>query len=416
MTRQVENQLVRTLEAAAGRAPVPEPGLLNHLERKGRRKQQRAQVALAGGAALAVIAGSAVAFNVREQPGNTSIAPAAPQATVTKEPKPASNGVAAQPIETLWPGAVHTISNRLPDGRKFRPQTMVDDHTLLVSVDAGFENAGELLLYDLTNKTTHKITIVHEPKDTKIFASDFTVGQGHVVWWTSRDDNGRTSIELWAAPLAGGDAYRVGRVHAEGGVQPMSVAINDGKVYWSLKKGGVYRAPLSGGDAELVKGTEKSALVQWPWVGSPLQKTVLPSGREDVPDEIAYSTLRNLQTGEVRTASKRSGLWTCRVQWCVGFSKDGGAVQRRDGTGQRELHAMTTSMGYGIQPARDRFVLLPGARSVIYDLETGKAGRAAASDDGGFRMMYDNQLYYVQTKTGYQLIDLAAIEAASSSR
>ncbi|GAA2755848.1 hypothetical protein [Actinopolymorpha rutila] len=415
MTRQVENQLVRSLEAAAGRAPAPEPGLLNHLERKGRRRQQRAQVALAGGAALAVIAGSAVALNVREEPGNTNLAPAGVPAAATKKPDPAPNNPAAKPIEQLWPGAVHSIPNRLPDGRKFRPQTMVDSHTVLISVDAGFEQAGELRLYDLTNRTSRKVTTVPTPKNARIFASDFTVGEGHVAWWTASDDNGQTSIELWAAPLAGGDTYRVAQVYAEDGVQPMSVTIDNGEVYWSLKKGGVYQAPLSGGDAELLKGTEKSALVQWPWVGSPLQKTMLPSGT-DVPDEVAYETLRNVKTGEVRTAAKRSGVWTCRVQWCVGYSKEGGAAQRRDGTGRRELDAVRTSLGFGIQPARDRFVLLPGAKSVIYDLESGKAGRTAASDDGGFRLMYDDQLYYVQTKTGYQLIDMAAIEAAEQSR
>ncbi|MFD2078736.1 hypothetical protein SAMN05421678_101223 [Actinopolymorpha cephalotaxi] len=422
MTRQVENQLVRSLEAAASRAPAPEPGLLNHLERKGRRRQQRAQVALAGGAALAVIAGSAVAFNSREETGNTNLAPAAPQAAATKDPAPGqdpvSKALGAKPIDKVWPGAVHTIPNRLPDGRKFRPLTMADSHTLLVSVDAGYENAGELRLYDLTSKATRKVTTLNAPKDTKIFASDFTVGEGHVAWWTSRDDNGRRSIELWAAPLTGGDSYRVGQVYSDDVVQAMTVTIADGKVYWSLKKGGVYQAPLSGGTAELLKGTEKSALVRWPWVGSPLPKSWSGSGSGDVPDQIAYRTLRNLRTGEVRTATDRKGAWLCRVQWCVGDSKDGGAVQRRDGTGLRAVPGAgsgVASFGFAIEPARDRFVFIGGSPSFIYDVETKKAGRIAASDDDGFRLLNDDRLYYAQTKTGYQLVDFAAIEASGAS-
>ncbi|WP_345482699.1 hypothetical protein, partial [Actinopolymorpha pittospori] len=359
MTRQVEHQLVRTLEAAAGRAPTPEPGLLDQLERRSRRRRQRAQVALAGAAVLAVVAGSAVALGLSQPSGQSAtLAPAGPSTERSTEPGPKGVGVPVEPIEKLWPDAVHNIPNRLPGGEKFRPQTMADDHTVLVSIDAGFENAGELWAYDLTDKTARKVTTVRKSKNTTIFASNFTVGEGHVVWWTSGVDEGKPVTEVWGAPLAGGAAYRVGKVNSGSGVQQMAIAISGQKVFWSLRDGGVYQAPLSGGEAKLIDGTQKFGLVQYPWVGSPVPKLESYSG--EAPDALDYRTLRNLETGEERTAAARDGSWTCRVQWCVGSMNDSGFVQRRDGTGRREIGGMIGSTEYGIQPTRDRLASIRG--------------------------------------------------------
>ncbi|MGH3490476.1 MAG: hypothetical protein ACRDP8_21510 [Actinopolymorphaceae bacterium] len=408
MTRQVEHELVRTLESAAGRAPTPEPDLLAQVERRRLHLQQRAQVVLAGAAVLAVVAGSAVALDAtRSSGGSTTVTAAGPSVDAPTERRPAD--LTVEPIEKLWPDAVHNVPDRLADGRKFRPQTMVDERTVLVSVDARFEDVGELWLYDLQDRTARKVTTVRTPKDAKVFASNFTIGEGYVVWWIAHPDMWRTSIELWAAPLAGGEAHLVGGVHGEGGVAGL-IDITAGKVRWSLSGGGVYEAPLSGGAPTLIEGTEEFGLVDWPWAGTPARS--LESWSGSPPDEITYRTLRNLRTGEERTAPERRGSWTCRVEWCVGTTEDGGAVQRRDGTGGREVGSVMTSVSYGNQPARDRFVLVEGARSIIYDIESNRAGRVAAMDGGGFRMMADERLYYVETKEGYQLIDMAAIEAS----
>jgi hypothetical protein len=409
MTRQVEHELVRTLEAAAGRAPTPAPDLLAQVERRRQRRQQHAQITLAGAAVLAVVAGSAVALDATgPSGGSTTVTAAGPSVEVPTKGGPAD--LAVEPIEKLWPDAVHNVPDRLPDGRKFRPQTMVDERTVLVSVDARFENVGELWQYDIQDRTARKVTTVRTPKDATIFASNFTIGDGYVVWWIAHPDMWRNSIELWAAPLAGGEAHLVARVRAKGGVEGL-IAVEGKEVFWSLSGGGVYRAPLSGGAAGMIDGTEEFGLVDWPWIGSPLRSRASWSGSP--PDEIAYQTLRNLQTGEERIATERDGQWTCRVRWCVGTTDGGGAVQRRDGTGGREVGSVMTSVSYGNQPARDRFVLVEGAaRSIIYDIESKMAGRVAAMEGGGFRMMGDERLYYVETKEGYQLVDMAAIEAS----
>ncbi|MEQ7127125.1 hypothetical protein ABN034_21630 [Actinopolymorpha sp. B11F2] len=418
MTRRIEHELVTTLESAAGRAPRPEPGLLDQLERRHRRRRQRGQIFLATGAVLAVAGGSAALFGTPgASGGDTTLTPADPPADLPAagSGKVRREAPTSEPVEKIWPAAVHDVPDRLADGRKFRPQTMVDDRTVLVSVDAGFENVGELWLYDIQDRTARKVTTVRTPKDATIFASNFTVGEGHVVWWIAHPDMGLPSVELWAAPLAGGEAHLVGRVHAKGGVEG-DIAITDGQVMWSHSGGGVYQAPLAaGGEAELIEGTDDFGLVDWPWVGTPVRSRQSWSG--SMPDEITYRTLRNLQTGEERIATERDGLWTCRVQWCVGATDDGGAVQRRDGTGHREVGSVMTSVTYGNQPARDRFVLAEdGSRSVIYDIRTGKAGRVAALDGGGFRMMGDERLYYVETEDGYQLVDMAAIDASDPAR
>jgi hypothetical protein len=411
MTRSIERELTRTLNVAAGRAPRPEPGLLDQVEQRRRRRARRAQIAVATGAVLAVAGGSALTFGTSGLSGrDTTFTPADPPISRPARAKP--DELAAEPIQAVWPAAVHDIPNRLDDGRKFWPHTMVDDHTLLVSIDASFENAGELWLYDIEDRTARKVTTVRTPKDATVFASNFTVGEGHVVWWIARPDNGKAAVELWAAPLRGGKAHLVSRVQAEGGVEGL-IAIEGSMVHWSLSGGGVYRAPLTGGDAELLEGTQEATLVDWPWVGSPVRS--LRSGT--MPDEITYRTLRNLETGEERVATERDGAWTCRVRWCVGSTNHGGAVQRRDGSGRREVGSVMTTMTYGNQPARDRFVLVEGRnRSVIYDAASGKAGRVAALDGGGFRLMGDERLYFVETKKGYQVVDLAAIEASDPGR
>ncbi|WP_345482893.1 hypothetical protein, partial [Actinopolymorpha pittospori] len=73
---------------------------------------------------------------------------------------------------------------------------------------------------------------------------------------------------------------------------------------------------------------------------------------------------------------------------------------------QNQDHQLSGSTDRGLVHLEDR------TRSIIYDIESGKAGRVAALDGGGFRLMGDERLYYVETKAGYQLVDLAAIEAS----
>ncbi|WP_020579305.1 hypothetical protein [Actinopolymorpha alba] len=395
--RRLENELVTTLERAAGRAPMPEPGFLDQLERRYKRKR-RSRVAAVAAATALVVTGSAVGLGLLGGSGVTSTLAPAGQPASPPARQAVTGGI--EPVEKVWPAAVHTIPNRLPDGRKFQPQTMIDDQTVLVSAQSSFEKAKELWAYDIVAKTARKVTDISTPADAKIFASNFTIGEGHVAWWLGRSSGRKHSIELWAAPLAGGEAHRVATLSKGAGVEKIQVI--DQKVVWSVGGGGVYEAPLSGGDATLIPGTTKFALVAWPWVGSPVTKRESWSGAP--PDAIVHRTLRNLKTGEERVATDRDGAWTCAVRWCQG-QVDGTFIQRRDGSQRRHVGLEMTERG----PAADRFGLAYDRDSaVIHDFDTGKAGRMAESD--GFRMLVDDRLYYTKLKDGYQLLDLAMID------
>lgn len=83
------------------------------------------------------------------------------------------------PVAEVWPEAVHKVSGKLADGRKYRIEAMVDDHRLLISTEASFENANELWLLDLTTSQAHRIVKLPEPHaGRETFASHFTVGSG----------------------------------------------------------------------------------------------------------------------------------------------------------------------------------------------------------------------------------------------
>ncbi len=400
MTAPLERDLVQTLEAAASSAPVPPVDLLQQVDRRRRHRQQRSKVVLVATAATCVLAGTAWGFGVL---------PSTDQHTVI-EPSRRAPGtpLSAAPVEKLWPQAVHRIGNRLPDGRKFLPRTFVDERTLLVSVQASFEKAGELRLYDLDAGTTRKVTDIRTPDDATIFPSDFTLGDGHVAWWISREgENGKSSVELWAVPLAGATAHRVTSLATSDSVEALAVAA--GQVHWSLEHGGVYQAPLSGGDAALIDGTKDYAIVSWPWIGSPVPS--FDGSDSELTSKVSYQTLRNVQTGEETIAEDRDGLWACRIHWCIGTVDESSVAERRDRTSRQSVPGYidpATQFG-GALPARDRFVLLMEKAAVIHDLETGRSGRMAPSPGGGFRMMGDDRMYYTETKNGFQLLDLAAI-------
>jgi hypothetical protein len=408
MTTPLEDELVRTLEAAAQHAPSPEPHLVYLVENRRRRRQRRTQVTIAAAAVVALIGGLAVAVDalrtsqtsqiVAPVSGPSAIGPALPSRT-----KPAAKPA---PVDKVWPDAVHEIPDRLPNGTKFQPQTMVDQHTVLVSVESSFEKTSELWLYDIEAGTARKVTSVPTPGGTSIFASNFTVGEGHVVWWLARKSVGLRAIEVWTAPRAGGAATRVTNLWTSDAVDRL--AVGPQHVVWSMSGGGVYQAPLDGGEATLIAETEEFGIVSWPWIGSPLPSD--PGPHEPEPAEVGYRTLRNLETGEERVADAREGWWTCAVTWCVGQRGNSWVAEHRDGTHRWDLPLRPDAMAMRNRIARDRFVLLSGGSGlpVIHDVATGKTGRLANLGHG-YRMLTDERLYYAKTGKGYQLLDMGAI-------
>ncbi|REE96186.1 hypothetical protein [Thermomonospora umbrina] len=450
MTDELTDLLRETLRGAAGDAPAPEHDLLDRVERRHRARRRRRTGAAAAAMAVVLCGSGVIATTLG--PGSEAPSPTAAAAT----PGPLTKAVLGDPVpaEELWPDAVRTTSNKLPDGRRFHPITLLNDTTLLVSTEAGFEVTDELLAYDLETRSSTLITKVPVPAESVIYASDFTVGDGHVAWWFQHGEGADAVIEIATAPLAGGGALRKVTVPAgedEGGVSRL--AVGGGRVYWTLDarggpQDGVYSAPLAGGAATVVPGTAGHEILTWPWTGTPVRNERTERGTgvvefrsgEGRPATIQYRTLRNLGDGTTRRAvlAKPQASWTCGITWCLGESADvetadddestryvnaESYAQRRDGTGGRVLPGFAGPQMMGDLPAYDRFLPILAAAEgrdsegpALLDLNTGRIAdlgiRPAKDGSLSFQTVEDpgDRLYVATKQDSYVLVDLAKVE------
>ncbi|MFB9834625.1 hypothetical protein [Actinoallomurus acaciae] len=399
MTEELEQALRRTLTAAAERAPKAPPGI-GLDSRPARRPRGYPRVALAAAAVALAIGGATVG-------GRTLLTGMHASGSSKTGASPALHRLkktAVPAMEKVWPQAIHRVPATLPNGRRFQPLTFLDAHTLLVNTEFSFEKADALYAYDLRKHTTRRITTVVTPAKTKMFASYFTTGDGYVAWAFAGD----YGAEVWAAPLAGGEAHRVARTDA---TTLDHLAIDGGNVYWSLTRSpGVYRAPIAGGTARLVEGTGSAYILQWPWVGSPRDSL-------GTATNVRFATIKNVRTGETRSARLTDrAAWHCGLTWCVGQTKNFVTeAQRRDGGGRHAIPDVERMMV--VPPSLDRFVITKpaGGTIAVYDLKTGLTGDLGVTSGKKQQLGWvvpqepGNPLYYTVTDGGYVLVDLAAI-------
>lgn len=444
MTDDLHDALTATMRSAAHAAPAPAGDLLDRVQRGHRARRRRGAVAVAGTAAMVTLVSVGVVALPAVFDAPTPQRPAAGPMPTVQPPE-------AVPVTRLWPQAVHQIPARLPDDRKIRPVTMVDDDTVLVATESSAEKTDELLAYDLRTADATSITRVTYPKRSTIFASDITVGDGHVAWSSAHRIGTRYQGVIQAAPLTGGPAQTVTtwRADREIDVSVSRMMIGDGKVVWTAGDTIVTESAnseplitemrevsLTGGRPRAVPGTKGFDLLTWPWAGGPAYDA-------GGPGFIVFRTLRNLRTGETRTAvPEKKSLPTlgCAVTWCTGepemeevkqatktaesvwLPADKGIhVRRRDGGDAHTLLDLR-SPEFGTDfPVLDRFLLVTRPQRsdrdlpVIYDLRSGKLA------DPGVTPKPRNvtvptadhpaqRLYWFKHKGGYRLIDLAKVE------
>ena len=402
MTEELEIALRRTLNDAAERAPKAPPGI--GLEPRTRRAPRGYSRMALTAAAVAVAVGGATLggrtlLSGSHSGGTTARHPSTAASPTLHRPKK----VKVPPIEQVWPKAAHRIPNTLPNGRAFHPQAFVDDHTLLITTDASFEKTDALYAYDLRTHHTRLITRVVTPPETKMFASNFTVGEGYAGWALAGD----YGTEIWAAPLSGGQAHLVTRTNTR---PPSQLTISGGKAVWSANTtGGVYQAPVGGGAAREVPGSRSMYILAWPWIGS-------PSADVDPTRKVtAFAKIKNVLTGETRSARLTDqAAWQCGPTWCVGQGPNFVTeAQRRDGSGRRAIPPGVSPPGFS--PILDRFVVTfpSGGTIAVYDLRTGRMGdlRIKQRKQKVFKVPLDpaNRLYTALTDGGYVVVDLDAI-------
>ncbi|MGV9308633.1 TolB family protein [Nonomuraea sp. NPDC003727] len=383
----LEETLRSTLGHAAERAPRRLGALATQVEARHRQRRRRTQAALVA-AAVAVLAGGTTF--VLTGPGPAAPTLGNPRATVSAEvatPAPADRAL-PEPVEKVWPQAVHKLPARLPDGSRFQPVAFIDDRTVLVETQASFEKADALFAYDLETREARRLTDVPTPEGTVLFASDFTIGDGHIVWWTANKEG---VAQLWSVPVTGGNAKLVAERKAtvpteerdnDAALDPPAVA--NGRITFSFRSGGVFRVSLDGGTTEPVPDAERLHVLKGPWIG--------PGGWYGPDEGVRFGEIRNVETGETRTAVTRPGERDvrCGVTSCMGLRAGGreAFVRLRDGSEERELPGGFT---FHRLPARDRFhTALAGdanARGMaLHDLATGTAA------DLGIRMGKDNSI------------------------
>ncbi|MEV4102831.1 hypothetical protein AB0J42_21465 [Nonomuraea sp. NPDC049649] len=387
MTPDVEELLRRTLGHAAGRSPGLPDGTAQAVEHRYRRRRQRSQALLAAAAVVLVAGGVTTGLRAADRAapatgphGSTPDPARTASAALSPEASPTTFAARPEPIEKVWPQALHEVPAKTPEGKRIIPILLLDDRTLLVSTWASMEKTDALYTYDLETLALRKITDVVTPKGTALFASGFDAEGGQVAWWTKLKDG---TAQIWAAPLAGGEAKLIGsRVIDGGGLDKIEIAGH--RVVFSARSGGVFTVPLAGGEPEPVDGAADMHLLSWPWIGAPG-----PYGQDR---GARYERIRNVETGETDRALVRDGeqVHACGVRLCIGTSGRTSHYYRlRDGSRQRELPGVTPML----VPALDRFhvaLLHYGDDSVeaaLFDLQTGTAaslGVGAERTDGGF--------------------------------
>ncbi|WP_156325696.1 hypothetical protein [Nonomuraea sp. SBT364] len=302
--------------------PPPLPGHPSgHAPRAGR--GWRAPVAVAA-AIVTVVAGVTLATRTpaEEGPAAHPTLPATP-ANEGQQPSglpdnrlrptlpPIPAGEISPAVEEVWPDAVHRVPDRAPGGQAFDVSVFVDEDTL---VGRGMVKARPRTIwsYDLDSRTFTEIAPMTMPG---VMNAALAYGEGTLAWSTFHEG----AVEIWAVPLTGGTPRRVTTFEAvliDDTFRGIRLDIAAGQVVWSQEKGGVHRAPLTGGKPETVPGSEMYELLEWPWARSTSE---------------APGRLLDLRTGEPGELGPEG--MTCGVVWCV----DAREAVRRDGTGRREL-------------------------------------------------------------------------------
>ncbi|MBM7787878.1 TolB family protein [Tenggerimyces flavus] len=390
MTDQLEQEIERVLREAGENAPTPPPGLLARIDdRAHRRRRTRIGTGAVCLAAAAAVTAVAIASGVVRAPNATP----QPMQTPTKTMVEGVKILPPKPAEELWPEAVHQINGYLPKDRHLVPMDFIDNENLLVGIVEVGGAKEALYRYELATRKVTKLTDIGVPME----ADGFTISGGWIVWYVESETHG----EIFGVPVAGGQVRQLATGVPGEGIE--GIAVDGDSVYWASSNGTSVRilsAPF-GGMAKEVPNSDDAMIVSWPWIGSPIPPV------EPVPG-IAFRDLRNVRTGETRTATDRTGTWACHLTWCVGGTDKQVFVERRDGTQRQQLPSIGINLTDRVlnPPVRDRFVI--SGREVI-DLATGKHGQLTTYPNSSRHTPRD-RMHLASTKDGgYEVIDLAAI-------
>lgn len=363
MSTHLEDRLTGVLADAADTAPVPGYDPVEAVRGRQRRRRNRHMVVAAACAVAVAAVGSVTAVRVT-----------AP--TV-------DHGVAADQIpdfanlagpEKVWPGAVHRLPAKLPDGSEYAVAQVIDENRYLVV--RSIRAAGPSV-YDRRAGTVIDLAT---PAKLDGLADNFlhmtrVVGD-RAVWFVDGWRDGQGRREAWVAPLDGGTPVRLESM-ADGAAPRFMVVGN--AIAWEQEKPGSAGYPhgvirmvsLDGGAPRDVPGTDDLTLTRVaPWATTQrLASGIVPKTSGELHDLATGARLR-------WTANDKIQLLRCGPTWCTGEGVEGVAIQNLDGTGYAELGYrghLEQRMDGGL--AVGTLDLPGGYRGLVWDRTTGRAAQ-----------------------------------------
>ncbi|MFI6534776.1 hypothetical protein ACIBHY_20140 [Nonomuraea sp. NPDC050547] len=348
-----EEDLVRTLRAAADQAK-PLPGGLTEAvvaRRRGHKKAQWARMALAAAAVVVLAGGTAFALSS----GGGQAGPAT-QVTVTSTTEPVAH------VTEAWPEAIAKVPRVASNGWKYRPVAAIGPAEILLAADQSFEKAGRVAVYDMASKATHDLGAVPDPR-RGYFVQDWAGDDKHVVWYGETPNNKDIWADIWVMPRTGGEARRLTELTGDQAqIEVLNVTADH--VVWSVRKGGVYRIPLTGGEPEKIQGTDDLHLNAWPWAFA------FGPGKQS---ERNQTRLVNLETGDSTDVSLLEGDEgvICNEYKCVG-TQDGGMFSQGPQGDSRNLLPEGVSLHTAEERLQDDVINAMGGSKLplAYDLRT----------------------------------------------
>ncbi|MEU7744298.1 hypothetical protein [Nonomuraea sp. NPDC049158] len=413
---RTEDELSGALRDAADRAP--ELDLLAGVgERRRRRTRRRAQL-LAAAAVVGVVSTSTVVAQGVFSSGGGEEAAAMPTTTmtvtkphptrtVTATPRPTTQAMGT-PISKLWPQALFQMPAKNADGWRYRPITGINATEVLLNAESSFEKAGKIEVYDTKTGKSRVVTeVTATPGLKRNFQQAASTDGKNVVWYSTASKNGTPIAELWWAPLPGGKAKRAATLTG-GDAAVDAVGVDGENIVWSMRKGGVFQVPFTGGTPSRVPKAEGLHLIGWPWASD--------VGEGTNEGERNQSKIVNLADGTVTKIAIKGGTkgLRCGSVWCVGRRGSVPFVQRIDGTGDKKQGF--GFMGLRPYPILDRFLQRFGG---VYDLNTDKLARMGGSGSWsgvGTSSEPSTIIYWGTTKGDkpdkYWVLNLAAVPPA----
>ncbi|MFI6505047.1 hypothetical protein [Nonomuraea typhae] len=334
-----EQDLLRTLHSAADQARSVPGGLTEAVaaRRRRRRARHRAQVTLAAAAVVLVAGGTAFALSRGGgQPADPATQAIATATAIPSSDDPAPTSAPPEHITNLNPKAVTKIPIKAVNGGKYRVAAALSPTEILLTAEKSFEKAGQVLIYDTPAKSARLLGDVPSPREG-YFAQDFVADDRSVAWWGETPNNDDVWADLWVIPRTGGEARQLKELTGDAAeIENLNVTADH--VVWSVRKGGVYRIPLAGGEPEKIQNSDDLHLDRWPWAYA------LGPGKMS---ERSHSRLVNLETGQtidVKVSEGDRGVY-CTSELCIGSNGGTSFTQRPDGSGRRKLPAEVSMAG-----------------------------------------------------------------------